>query len=696
MSRFKRFLRRLLIKLFILVLLFAAGLGAYVYFAPLPRIPDSQGSKMIDVNGELITVLARENRTVVKLEQIADKLEQATIAVEDSRFYNHHGLDLRGIARAFLVNLQEGRIVQGGSTITQQLAKNLFLSPEKTLTRKMKEMVYTLQLERHFSKQEILETYLNRIYFGHGAYGVEEAARVYFGKSAQELNLPEAAMLAGIPRGPSIYSPYLNFEAAKERQATVLNSMAEQGYISLLEAEQAKEAPLKLVGLKGGARVGSYFLQQLVRELGAILPGGEDRIYTGGLTITTTMDLKIQKIAEDLIKNDLPEGEKDKNGIRQPQGALVAIDPENGEVRALVGGRDFGETEFNRAVQAKRQPGSAFKPFLYAAALSGSYTLADRIMCEPKTYTTENGKTYTPKDAGTQGYHGKELTLREAIKESCNLVAVELNQRLGPELTAATAKKMGISSQIMPTLSLALGSSEVSPLELAAAFLPLANGGYRLKPRFYLEVKDKRGTVLLDQRARNKKEQVLNEEVAYLLTDALKEPLRPGGTAQSAGERLDRPGAGKTGTTQDGRDAWFVGYTPDLVAAVYIGYDHREKSVASGGRLAAPLWAEFINRALVGKVAADFARPPGITSVKLCRESGKLAGTLCPDTYEEIFIAGTVPYTRCDIHGFQNWWEELFRVTEEPEAKTEKWWEQQLKKIIKPLKPGRSAGKKEK
>ncbi len=660
-----------MLRLFLLAAVLIGLIAAYVVLAPLPKVPSGEGAKIIDVNGELITILSKENRMIVKLEEIPLHLRQAFIAVEDSRFYTHHGLDLRGIARAALVNLQAGRVYQGGSTITQQLAKNLFLSSERTFTRKFKEMIYTFQLEYHFTKDEILETYLNQIYFGHGAYGVEAASHLYFGKSVKDLSLEEAAMLAGIPKGPSLFSPYLNYEAAKERQAVVLDAMAEEGYITLLEAEQAKQAPIKLAGLKHTSRVGSYFIQQLVKELAPILPGGEETIYNGGLTIRTTLDLKMQKIAEELMKTGLPQGEKDQKGVTQTQGALVAIDPNNGEIRALVGGRDFKETENNRAVQAKRQPGSAFKPFLYAAALSTSYTLADQIECKPQNYTLAGGQQYSPRDHN--GYHNRPLTLREAIKESCNVAAVELNNRLGPELTVSMAKKMGITSPITPTLSLALGTAEVSPMEMAAGFVPLANGGYRIKPRFYLEVKNKEGKTILDRSQQLKRERVLDERVAYLLTDALKEPLRPGGTAAAAGNILTRPAAGKTGTTQEGKDSWFVGYTPDLVAVVYAGYDHQEKGLPGGGSLAAPLWARFINQALADKPARDFSQPSGIVRVKLCRESLKAAGAFCPNTYEELFIEGTAPYSKCNLHGLGSWWEEFFKFREQTGDK--KWWE---------------------
>ncbi|MGI6575833.1 MAG: PBP1A family penicillin-binding protein [bacterium] len=643
--------------LFWLTVLFAViGVGMYVYFVPLPDQELPNPTRFLDLNGQEIPTSFAQNRLIISQEEMPQYLRDAMIAIEDYRYYNHFGFDPLGIARALWKNLQAGKVVEGGSTITQQLAKNLFLTPERTLERKLRELLLTLQLEARFTKEEILTMYLNQIYFGRGAYGLEMASYTYFGKPAKELTLAESALLVGIPRAPSRYAPTNDLEAAVERQHLILNRMAELGYISAAQAETAKREPLVLAQQNPPVSSGQYFIDYVVSQIENNYPHIAKLLNGGGLTVHTTLNQEMQKIAENLIASDLPAGQPDANGVQQPQGALVAIEPTSGYILALVGGRNYQETQYNRAT-ALRQPGSAFKPFVYLAALENGYTLTSRIMCEEVEYTVpQTGETYRPTDYGDQPYHNRPLTLREALTISDNVVSTILNYQLGPELGIKYAQRLGIESTLHPYLSSALGTSEVTPLEMASAFAAFANGGKRVEPLAVLKITDAQGKTVLDNKPNL--QQVVNPAHAYLITNVLQGVLQPGGTAASIGWRLDRPAAGKTGTSQNYGNAWFVGYTPDLVVSVWVGNDKANESVGgSGATLAAPIWVKFIQQALATTPPHDFTRPDNIVEVEICTASGLRAGNWCPEEEKttELFVQGTEPWRNCDAHSFWDW-----------------------------------------
>ncbi|SHE88474.1 penicillin-binding protein, 1A family [Desulforamulus putei DSM 12395] len=607
-----------------------------------PDIP--MPSKIVDVNNKLITTVAPVNTVPVQLDQIALSMQQAIVAIEDERFYQHRGIDFRGLARAAYQNLRSGDIVQGGSTITQQLAKNLYLGPERTLGRKIKELYYTIQLERTYTKKEILNMYLNRVYFGQGAYGVEAAARTYFDKSAKDLTLGESAMLAGLPRAPSYYAPTTNLKGAKERQKIVLKRMLQLGMISEEAMKEALAEHIEPQAKTEALQQAPYFVAEIIKYFKNKYPNGMEMLYSSGLTIQTTLDLAMQKSAERALEQGLGKVNQEING------ALVAIDPKNGYIKAMVGGRSWQKSQYNRTL-AKMQPGSAFKPFLYTAAIDSGYTAASIVFCEPVTYRQAGAEPYTPKDHKV-GYHYRPFILKQALAISDNVVAVRLADMIGPDVIIRYAKAMGIESPLRPYLSLALGTSEVTPLEMAVAFGPLANQGIRCKPLYIVKVTDSSGRVLEEHRPQLAK--VIDEKVAYIVTDMLKAAVQPGGTAAQLSWMVSRPVAGKTGTTEDYTNAWFVGYSPDLVASVYVGYDDKKKKVGlTGGDIAAPIWGQFIEEALKGTRVVDFEVPTGVVREEVCTADGLKASALSSGTMSAYFIQGTEPKIPCfgDV-----WW----------------------------------------
>ncbi|HOB86494.1 MAG TPA: PBP1A family penicillin-binding protein [Bacillota bacterium] len=642
--------RFLLIALAVLLLSISASFGYFVYsiveMESLPPVQTPLASQIYDQNDNLLALRYIENRVEVPLEQVADTVVKATIAVEDRRFFQHMGFDLSGLGRAFFKNIRQGQVTQGGSTITQQLAKNLYLTHERTFQRKIKEAIYTVHLERSYTKEKILEMYLNTIYYGNSAYGIEAAAQTYFDKSAAELNLAESALLAGIPRNPSYYSPFVNKEAALARQKTVLALMHKEGYISRQEMEEAAAATLEFCEPSQEEDYCAYFVDYIINgEIKERLGGDLTPLYRDGLKIYTTLDPQLQKAAQEIVAQ-IPELRRDQENKRQPQGALVALDPATGYVKALVGGRDFQETKLNRAV-TPRSPGSSFKPFLYAAALEEGCTAADLIMCEPVSFTEPGlDQPYRPADYGG-GWHHRRLSLREALVTSCNVSAVKTHVEIGTEKMVEMAKRLGITSELEPYLSLPLGTVEVGLLELTAAFAPFANGGYRVEPILVRKVTDAQGNILWENQPRPR--QVLDERIAFLITDILKGVLTQGGTASGAGEILKRPAAGKSGTSHDSKNAHMIGYTPDLVAGIYIGDDYENPLGATGGRLAAPLWAEFMSRAHRGLPSRDFAVPQGLVRVTVCTNTGLRQNSYCSGAgREEYFLAGTEPQETCN------------------------------------------------
>lgn len=642
------------ISLLLLILFFLGTsllLGLFYYaVVSLEELPEPQialTTSFYDNNGELLTTIYRENRFETPLEDMPLALQQAVIAAEDAYFYQHPGVNLLSLARATWRNLENRRIVEGGSTITQQLAKNLFLSHERTYRRKVDELVLTLHLEREYTKEEILNMYLNIVYFGRGAYGAEAAARTFFDKPLGELSLGEISYLAGLPQAPSIYSRDL--EAAKNRQAYVLARMVELGYISTGDRNRAREEPLVFREGISKANPAGYFLDYVIyHELVGRLHYGLEELYQGGLHVYTTLDPFLQSAGERALAGGLqafPGLYRDHQGLSQPQGALVALEPGTGKVLAMVGGNDYGESTFNRAT-SRRSPGSAFKPFLYAAALDSGFTAATLIRCEPVSFPIPGSENWEPRDFGGD-FHHRELTLREAVEKSCNVCAAKVIMEVGPEKVAGYAKMMGISSPLRQLPSLALGTSEVTLLEMTNAYATLANGGTRVDPVFITRITDYRGQLLYQDPPNPRP--ALDEKVAFLLVDILQGVLQPGGTGWRASQVLEHPAAGKTGTSSEFRDAYMVGFTPDLAAGVYLGDDHHRGLGDTGGSLATPVWADFMAQASNKYPPGDFPPPgEGIVRVTLCRETGLPQGTRCRGpALEELFIQGTQPRHDC-------------------------------------------------
>lgn len=627
------------------LLVLGAGLTLAVTLTPLPAPYYPGTCRVYDRWGKLYTVLGTERFQPMPLEQAPTHFLQAVLSAEDDRFYRHPGFDLRGFLRAVWIDLKDGGMWQGGSTITMQVARNLYLSAERTIPRKVREIMYALKMERLYSKNEILEIYINRTYFGHGAYGLYAASDLYLGKRPADLTLAESAMLAGIIASPEHFTPYRHPDEALLRRALTLNRMVKLGYIDRQTAEKAKKDPLKLAGLKDLNRPAPYFVDYITQEIANRFTDGESWLRRGGLKIYTTIDPKMQSAAEKALKDGFSFPRWKDDGVSQPQGAMVAVDPLNGAIRAMVGGLSYKETQFNRVSSARRQPGSSFKPFVYGAALENGLTAASLLSAEKKSYPLGNG-TYTPDDAKPDPRTA--MTAREALSVSSNIVAVGLGYRLGADRIMAFAARLGISSHLEPNISLPLGTSEVSPLELAVAYAPFANGGLRVRSMAVTRIEDSDGRELIAQNPKH--EAVLDPRIAFIITDMLRDVLRPGGTAARLNGRPGRPAAGKTGTTDNNRDAWFVGYTPDLIALVYMGNDRGAGGLPAGaGSLAAPIWASFMEKALDGTTVRDFPQPPGVVEREICAQTGFLATAGC-EAQREFFVAGSEPATFCRVH----------------------------------------------
>lgn len=624
-------------------------IGVVGYFAIAHDLPEpgtkpkgrDQTTIVTDRNGDVIAKLfAEQNRTDRPLAEIPIPLRQAVIATEDQRFYEHKGVDPWGILRALWVDITQGKS-HGGSTITQQYVKTAFLTPEQTLTRKVKEALFAYRVEKELSKDQILELYLNTIYFGHGAYGVEAAAEVYFGKPVDTLSLAECATLAGVIKSPGRFSPHLDPVAGKERRDIVLMQMEQEGYIDTPEKTAAQAEEFALVPLEAEATEAPYFMEyvkaQLIDEYGA------EAVFRGGMKITTTIDLRMQRAAEKAVSSVLDRPE-------DPSAALVAINPVSGEILAMVGGRDFATQQFNVAVQGRRQPGSAFKPFVLASALDQGVSPEAMYASGPASFPLPNGQTW--KVTGTSDGTGT-MRLRQATEKSVNSVYAKLILDTKPERTVEMAEKLGIHEGITPVPAIALGGLEegVSPLEMASAYGTLAAGGKRTRPFGIKEIADAEGKVL--RSFETSATQAIQPDLAYLITDILRGVISRGTGTRAA---IGRPAAGKTGTTQEYRDAWFCGYTPQLVAAVWVGYPDSQREMkdvhgrsVTGGSFPADIWSAFMKDALTSAPKLEFVKPKGIVSGTVCAVTGLEATEWCTDTLSGIFLAGHTPKT-CDVH----------------------------------------------
>jgi penicillin-binding protein 1A len=590
--------------------------GLAISFRNLPDVRvlnnyvPSQTSYIYDVKGVLLTTFhGEEHRTTVPLQEISPQLKRAVMAIEDSNFYKHNGISPNGIARAVVVNFQSGSVVEGASTLTMQLVKNVFLSHQRTFSRKLAEAVLALRVEQVFGKDAILEMYLNNIYWGHNNYGAETAAQSYFNKSAKDLTLAEGAMMAGIIQAPEVYSPFANYPLAKERQALVLNRMVDIGWISKEEGEKAKKVPL-FIGKRRAWQTSKlpYVTDAVKEEL--IQRFGMETVTKGGVNVQTTIDYKLQTQAEEIVKK--AHRNLRNSGVKADQVALVAIDPRTHFVKAVVGGIDYEKSQFNRVLQSRRQPGSAFKPFVYYTAFaSGKYTPYSVIPNYTRGFR-EGGGYYRPQNYGGDG-GGGSVTINNALATSLNIPAVVLGQRVGLDKVIEVTRTLGIESPLQPVVSLPLGPIGVTPMEMAKAYATFASNGWQSDTTMIMQVTDSLGNVMLDNTPKPKL--VLNEWATASLTSTLQNVIN-GGTASSA--NIGRPAAGKTGTTSGERDVWFVGYVPQLSTAIWIGNDDYNRTLGrgvTGGGYAAPIWRQFMNTALKNEpvkyfpAASQFTRP---------------------------------------------------------------------------------------
>ncbi len=597
-------------------------------------------------------------------------LQHATVAIEDSRFYNHVGIDLRGIGRAVVQNLRTGRVSQGGSTLTQQLARNVYLTREKKLSRKLQEIILALKIERNFSKEQILELYLNQVFYGSGAYGVQTASNIYFGKNVKDLTLAECALIAGLPQKPSVYSPHENLDEAVDRRDVVLRRMEELGYITDKQCESALQEKVQLAELKARG-IAKYkapsFVTYVIKEVTKVL--GPDQVYRGGLRIYTTLNYEMQETAERALREGVA---RSKYG-NVSQGALISIDPQTGFIKAMVGGvnPDFTKDQFNRAVQAKRQPGSSFKAFVYTAAIDNGYDPYYRVSNSRITFNSAGSKPWTPKNYN--GRYGGTYSLTQAVAQSINIVAVRVADKIGIDEVIKYAHLCGIQSDLPRNLSLALGSAVVSPLEITSAYGVFAARGMRAEPVAILKITDRDGSVIKENSSQPV--QVLSQQTADTMSEMFRAVVTSG-TGRRV--RYTIPNAhGKTGTTNDDRDAWWVGYTPELVTGVWIGNDNyapMRNIWGSTGCL--PIWEEFMKKGIEvykrehapkGETAStaspsedrsdrdrrknDTEQDSGSQAmITICAQSGELASPNCTTTYQVKRSAATAQLGSCSIH----------------------------------------------
>ncbi|HWP56304.1 MAG TPA: PBP1A family penicillin-binding protein [Candidatus Acidoferrales bacterium] len=608
-----------------------------------------------------------EERRVVRLSEVPPLLVKAILAVEDERFFRHRGIDPVAILRAAWVNLTSRGIVQGGSTLTQQLMKNFFLGDERTVQRKLKEALMALIAERKYSKEEILENYLNEIYLGQkgaqGIFGVSEAAQFYFGKELRDLTVGEMALTAGLIRAPNRYSPYRSVEAATQRRNVVLAKMRDLGLITRAQYEKSLRETIQPRELIKVANDAPSFVDFLRKELAENY--SHEALTAEGLRIFTSLDLKLQKIAESSLAQGLKRLEEAYPFLRKRgaedrlDGAIVVIKPQTGEIKAMAGGRDYQASQFNRVVQAKRQPGSVFKPFVYLAALmygsedgSKRFTPATLVEDAPFVWSYE-GQEWKPDNY--RGEYFGTVTLRTALEKSLNAATIRIARETGVRNVREVAYRLGIQSSLPALPSLALGAVEVTPLEVAAAFSTLANNGVRTQLLSIKHVMGQQAHVLERRDIRVRK--VISPQLAFMMNHLLKGVLDRGTAAAARAQGFTRPAAGKTGTTNDTKDAWFVGYTPDLLAVVWVGFDNQSKLGLSGSQAALPIWTDFMKRATEGTPVTDFVAPPGISFVDIDPLSGQRATPNCPQAIQEAFLEGEEPTATCQLHPAGGWLE---------------------------------------
>jgi penicillin-binding protein 1A len=685
-----------------LTIVLGSALGFYLFILSrdLPSLEQLEHydprltTTLLSADGRVIKELYLQRRLFIPLEQIPEDMIHAVLVTEDRRFYDHWGMHLGRIFRAVIIDVASLSFRQGASTLTQQLARNLYLSPEKTINRKLKETLTSLQIERTYSKSEILEMYLTQAYFGHGAYGVESAAQRYFSKSASDLTLEECALLAAQLKAPSHYSPFVRPEAALGRRNLILKFMKNAGYINESQYEIAVNTPIRISPRSQSEFLGiaPYFTEMVRQELEKLGDEIGFDYYKDGLTVYTTLDSRLQACAEEAAKSFLdslqrnfserfyrsiaPQLIRDKfpglsssearallsDHVRldtlfrdqsQIQLAFVALDPTTGRILAMIGGRNFDESKFNRAVQAVRQPGSAFKPFVYTAAIDNGYPPTYQLLNQDVVVHLPNGKRWAPENYDLS--RGGLTTLREGLNRSLNLIAVRLIQEVvRPADVIRYARQMGITTHLDEVDALALGACGVKPIELTAAFGVFANRGVWCKPFGIARITRRDGEILFEQTLERKV--ALSEQTAYIMTDMLRSALDRGtGAAIRSVYGFTRPAGGKTGTTNDFTDAWFVGFTPQLVAGVWVGVDDPSISLGTGqagSRAALPLWANFMNMAYdtLKWEVADFIMPDGVIRLDICADSFQRAGQFCPHIIQEVFKVEDAPMESCPLH----------------------------------------------
>ena len=642
-----------LVMMFVLPSIAVAGVMMGVLATYSKQLPDVntllkykpiETTRIYSSDGTLIAELYEENRTWVPLEVMPEHLIDAILSIEDDKFWDHPGVSIKGMGRALWANIEGKEIQQGGSTITMQLARNLFLSSERSYKRKITEILLAIEIERHFTKEEILELYLNQIPLGSGTFGVEAASQIYFGKSVADITLNEAAVLAGLPQAPSLYSPYVDIEAAKKRRNLVLQRMMELGKISAVKAKSNMAMPVEVIdyqpiGFKGFRA--PYFSTYCLREL--VGKYGSKEIYRGGLSIYSTLDLELQEYGEECIKWGVDRGIAEYAYC--DQGAMVCIENNKGYIRAMVGGYDYKQDDqFNRAWQAKRQPGSSFKIIVYTAAVDNGFTPNTICQDTPVVYKLPGSEPYKPMNSDHKFYG--PIPLRDAVRFSRNVVAVKTMVRIGIDTVIDYAHRMGIEEELPPVLSLALGAATVSPLEMATVASVLPSKGMKYEPTTIKKIFDSEGNIIEDNTYPRGK-QIVAVDTAYSMIEMLKGVISSG-TGTNA--YIGRPAGGKTGTTSDFKDAWFVGFTPHYSLSVWIGRDdNKSMNHVFGGDYPAMTWARFMKKAHENIPVDDFSfSTENMIEVKICPVSGLLAGRSCPGVVH-LFEPGTEPQTECTL-----------------------------------------------
>lgn len=606
--------------------------------ATYPPLPSGYLSiKVFDREGRFVGRILPEKRYWTPIERIPVFLQKAVVAVEDARFYEHGGIDVRGIARALVKDVVKGKLAEGGSTITQQLVKNRYLSAEKTIDRKLKEGLMAVEFERKYTKQQILEMYFNEIYYGNGAWGIAQAARLYFDKNPEDLSDAECALLAGVQKNPGRYNPLGESARVVGRRDVVLTRMVD---LKMITPRQKKDLRARRVTFAQSGQA-PYYLAHI--KNGLIERYGREIIEQGGLEVTAAMDLNLQKLAEQTLREGV------KRISPELQGALVSLDPATGDLLAAVGGVDFSKSAYDRAFNAKRQPGSAIKPLIYAAALEKGVTAGSIWDDTPVAYNRGNNETWKPLNYGNEQYGA--LSLRQALAYSNNVITVKLLEEIGVPYFADFAGKLGLQLRARNDLSLALGTEEVTLHDLVQAYTPLANGGLKSESRTIIRINDRnRHTVTEYPPAVTP---VISPASAFVTTRMLKDVMVYGTARSLKAFNRERPSAGKTGTTDAYRDAWFIGYTPQLITGIWVGYDKPRPGGKgfTGGSVCAPIWERFMRPALAAGPVVDFPKPDTVVAVSIDPETGLPANQDCPLKMEEFYVAGTQPTGNCTRHG---------------------------------------------